>query len=324
MLAAGPLVKKFEEEMSRYLGAAGGVATSSGTDALFLALKALGVGRGDEVILPTYVCRSVWDAVAMVGATPVLCDISDAWCMSAETVERCLSARSKAVIVVHTFGVVAEATAIRRCGLPLIEDCCQALGARGNGAAAGAVGDCCVLSFHATKLLTTGEGGMLLARDPRLLERARALKGGGGSLAVRYRQPMSDLAAALGLSQLGAYEASLRRRREIADFYFRKLEGLPVSLPAAVRPRSIFFRFPLRVRGGDFEEIRRAFEREGVHVRRGVDALLHRECGLRAEDFPVAEQTFAETVSIPLYPSLTDEDCARVVAACCKIFGGWE
>lgn len=322
MIAEGALVRKFEQEMSLYLGLRGGVATSSGTSALFLALLALGAGEGDEVIIPTYTCRSVWDAVRATGATPVLCDVGDDWCMSAETIRPHIGPKTKSIVVVHTFGIMADVEAIRALGVPVIEDCCQALGAKSGARVAGTRGELCVLSFHATKLLTTGEGGMVLGGDEKLLAKLRALKEGEGAgpLSLRYRQPLSDLQAALGLSQLSKYDNFLRRRRLIAEQYFTELEGLPIELPRAVRERSIFFRFPLSI-SLEFDALRRRFDAEGIQVRRGVDALLHRQCGLSSENFPVAERCFYRTLSIPLYPALGSLDCARIVEVCRRIFG---
>jgi perosamine synthetase len=320
MIAEGAAVKAFEKAVSDYLQLAGGLATSSGTDALFLGLKSLNLAAGDEVVMPTYVCRAVWDAVHATGATPVLCDVSDDWCMNADTVKPAITNRTKAVIVVHTFGIVADIEPICALGVPVIEDCCQSFGAKHKGTLAGTFGRLCILSFHATKLLTTGEGGMVLTDDADLLDRLRSLKHGDEmELVVRYRFAMSDLQAALGLSQLQRYEGFLARRREIAGHYFEQLEELQITLPIAIKDRSIFFRFPLRV--PDFEPIRRAFEAEGIQVRRGVDVLLHRNLGLDPAGFPQAERCYAETVSIPLYPALRDNDCQRIVEACQRSFG---
>lgn len=320
MIAEGALVSEFEQAVSRYLGLEGGVAASSGTSALFLALSALGAGAGDEVIIPTYTCRSVWDAVRLTGATPVLCDVGEDWCMNTETVKPLVGPRTKGIVLVHTFGIMADVGGICALGVPVIEDCCQALGVTSGEARSGAVGDLCVLSFHATKLLTTGEGGMVLATDERLLSKLRTLKRGAGEpLVLRYRQPLSDLQAALGLSQLGKYANFLRRRRLIAEQYFRGLDGLPVELPLGVRERSIFFRFPVSI-NGDFDTFRRRFDTEGIQVRRGVDSLLHRQCGLSREDFPGAERCFSRTLSIPLYPALSSEECNRIVEVCRRVF----
>jgi perosamine synthetase len=319
MIAEGRTAAAFEEAASAYLGMRGGVATSSGTSALFLALKACDVGPGDEVVLPSYVCRSVRDAVVCAGARPVLCDVDDDWCMSAATVKPALSAASRAVILVHPFGIAADARPICTLGVPVIEDCCQALGARNADGMVGRAGVACVISFHATKLLTTGEGGMLLSNDPALLTKVRQLKNGTpNGREVRWRQPMSDLQAALGLSQLSQYETFLERRRRIADAYFAGLADLPVRLPTLVRGRSMFFRFPIRC-GQDFAMLRTGFEAEGVQVRQGVDALLHGSESERAQPFPGAENCYRETISVPIYPALSDAERERVINACRKI-----
>lgn len=320
MIAEGKRVLEFEAAVSQYLGLTGGVAASTGTSALFLALQALQVKAGDEVIIPTYVCRSVADAVVAAGATPVLCDIGDDWCMNADTLKPHLSPRTKAIVLVHIFGIAADPGGILELGIPVIEDCCQALGAWYAGAMAGSFGQLCVLSFHATKLLTTGEGGMVLTGDRGLLEKLHTLKHGTPNLAVgRHRHPLTDIQASLGLSQLKQYPSFLERRRAIADYYFSQLEGLPVQLPDVVRGRSIFFRFPLRIRG-DFATLQKLFAEHGIQVRRGVDSLLHRQMGLNPAMFAMAEQRWVETLSIPIYPSLSYDDCQRVAIACRRLF----
>lgn len=232
MIAEGEMVGRFEHEVSRYMGIAGGVAASSGTSALFMVLKGLSIGEGDEVILPSYVCQSVWEAVAAAGAQPVLCDIQEDWCMSIDTVRPRVTRRTKAVILVHIFGIVANADGIFSLGIPVIEDCCQAVGAKYDGRMAGTLGQACLLSFNATKLLTTGEGGMVLTNDVTLLKKMRQLKQGNAErMTSRYSSPLTDIQAALGLSQLARYAAFLDRRRAIADYYFSELDGLPLSLP---------------------------------------------------------------------------------------------
>ena len=309
MIARGDETAAFEAEVGMRLGMPPGVATPTGTRALACSLQALGVGAGDDVIVPTYVCRAVRDAVRGVGADARLCDVDDAWCLTAETVERAVGPRTRAIVAVHTFGIAADVAALRRFGVPLIEDCCQALAAPGTARD----GDVTILSFHATKLLTTGEGGMALTRDPALGARIRSLASGS-------REALSDLQAALGRAQLARYETFLDRRRAIAGRYFSALVDLDVRLPAGVKDRSIFFRFPLRV-AGEVERLRAAFAADGIQVRRGVDALLHDlDDGNGA--FPGAERCFAETLSLPIYPSLESEECERVIQACRHVFAG--
>jgi UDP-4-amino-4-deoxy-L-arabinose-oxoglutarate aminotransferase len=316
MIAEGTMVEKFEQAISQYLGLLGGVAASSGTDALFLAMKALEIRSGDEVIIPTYVCRSVWDAVKLTGAEPILCDIGEDWCINHDTVKPHITRRTKAIIVVHTFGIMADVEPIGKIGIPVIEDCCQSLGVKADGIMAGTFGLLCVLSFHATKLLTTGEGGMVLTEDGDLLEKLIGLKyGGKRPYAIRYRKPLSDLQAALGMSQLAQYDDFLHRRKLIADYYFRELKNLVVGLPHHIRDRSVFFRYPLRV-DRDFKQLRTSFDAEGIQVRRGVDTLLHRLFKAETGTFPTAENYFKETLSIPLYPALTRKESKRIVNSC--------
>lgn len=312
MIAQGRRVAAFEEAVAEALGAGGAVATSSGTAALVLGLKALGVGTGAEVVLPTYVCRSVLEAVTTVGAAPVLCDVGAGWVMTPDDVAAVLSRRTAAIVVVHTFGRVADVPGFVALGVPIIEDACQAFGARLAGRPVGALADLGVCSFHATKCLTTGEGGMLVGRTPALLARARALR---DEHPARVPAPMSDLQAALGLSQLARYGAFLDRRLAIARRYLEALATLPVGLPVRGADEALFFRFPVRV-AGDVDALIPRFEATGVQVRRGVDALLHRPLGMDAGRFAGAERLFATTLSLPLYPALSDDEAAAVVAAC--------
>lgn len=315
MVAEGFKVRQFEVAIADYLGLIGGVATSSGTTALFLALRALDIGPGDEVILPTYVCRSVMDAVRWTGGTPVLCDISEDWCVNRQTVEPLVRKNTKAIIVVHTFGIAADVGPIASLGIPVVEDCAQSLGGILDSRKVGSFGTFCVCSFQAIKLLCTGEGGMVLCKDEQWLQRLKACAGIGSPSQDVYRFPMSDIQAALGLSQLGRYQKLLERRQKIATFYFEQLRDLPVVLPDKIRHKSVFFRFPLRI-NSSFDAVKAAFDSQGVQVRRGVDVLLHRLLGLDQAPFQEAERRYAETVSIPLYPALSDVLARRVVEAC--------
>jgi UDP-4-amino-4-deoxy-L-arabinose-oxoglutarate aminotransferase len=320
MIAEGEVVEQFEQAVSKYLGMAGGVATSSGTTALFLALKCLDVGEGDEVVIPSYVCRSVWDAVSATGARPVLCDIGEDWCINIHTVEPHITRKTKAIILVHIFGIVADADPLLDLGIPIIEDCAQAFGARRGNKIAGTFGRISITSFQATKPFTTAEGGMALSNNENVLKKIRGLKKGVTDfLALRYLYPMTDLQAALGLSQLARYDEFLHRREEIANYYFSELKDLPLQLPRAIRDKSIFFRFPLRTKR-DFEELKASFLLRGIHVRRGVDSLLHRQCGMKSDDFPGTERLFSETVCLPLYPALNNQHVKKIVTSCQEIF----
>jgi perosamine synthetase len=317
MIVQGERTRDLERAVAAWHGLAdeGSVAVASGGAAVLLALLALGAGPGDEVVLPSYVCQSVLEAVASSGARPVVCDVGEGWVVTPADVARHLGPRTRALVVPHMYGIFADVAAFRRFGLPIVEDCAQAVGGRGSRPE----GDIAVFSFHATKCLTTGEGGLALAREPRLAAELRRLRD-GDTVAPRQRvfAPLPDPSAALGLSQLARYAEALARRRELWARYRERLEAvLPGCCAAYPVERSMFFRFVIRVRGG-VDAYEAAFLARGVNVRRGVDRLNHRLLGLGDHDFPVSVRLFETTLSLPLYPALTDDEhrwCADAAAA---------
>ncbi len=302
MLSNGEKVALFSSFCRDYLSFPFAYPTSSGTAALILALIGVGIKRGDEVIVPVYVCRSVADAVSSIGAKLVFCDIGSDWRMEAATVVPLIGRKTKAVIVVHPFGIKVDMKNIAELGIPVIEDCCQSF-ARGYGW----TGVAAVYSFHATKCLSTGEGGLLACRDETMAIRIK-------KHLQEYSDPcrMSDLAAALGLSQLARYDLFLKRRKDLAELYFDELAP-HLTAPLRNAGESIYFRFPL-VFNGSFDDLQRAYLEHGVHVRRGVDCLLSRG------RFPNALARFNQTLSIPLYPALEDADAGKIIYATRKVF----
>jgi perosamine synthetase len=320
-LAQGERTLAFEQAIGRWVGVRHpGVGVASGSAATLLALMALGVGRGDEVILPTYVCHTVLQAVVTASAVPVLCDVGQDWVVSPDEVAGHLTKLTKAVIVPHMYGIFADVKPIRDLGVPVIEDCAQAVGSEGEWTVQG---DIAVFSFHPTKCLTTGEGGMALSRDAALNDHMRALRDGcSGDIGWRLFSPLSDIASALGLSQLNRYATALRIRAELADGYLNSLEPIiPDYVPRVPKGRTMWFRFPLRAPGG-IDLWQDPFYRSGIHVRRGVDRLLHRLLNLTDERFPKSVQHFEETVCLPIYPALSGEEHHRVVTSAQEIFSG--
>lgn len=308
MIAKWNITEEFGKAISKHVGAGDCVACGSGTAALQLALLALNIGKGDEVILPTYVCQSVADAVMSTGATPIFCDVGGLWNMEPENVEKKISSSTKAIIIVHIYGIYADTPSFKKYRIPLIEDFCQCFGPKNNPATK-ATGDVSFYSFHATKCLTTGEGGAISSNNADLM---RTIKGIFSRNAVA--SPMTDIQSALGLSQLNRYETFIRRREDIANFYFNDFPKYLTESIASVRHKSMFFRFPLRFPSKiDFEKIRNQFERDGIAVRRGVDELLHRRFGLSDNEFPNAVKCFDETLSIPILPFLKENDLERIV-----------
>ncbi|MBS0150356.1 MAG: DegT/DnrJ/EryC1/StrS aminotransferase family protein [Nitrospira sp.] len=320
MLAQGELCRVLELKLAEWVAAVDGVATGSGSAALVLALKALGVGAGDEVILPSYICRSVLEAVITVKGVPVLCDVGKEWVMTAESVVCRLTSKTKAIIAAHMYGVFADIKSIAELGIPVIEDCAQAVEDCRQRPVHGEVA---IFSFHPTKCLTSAEGGLVVSSDLGMAEKMREIRDGNVAEAKpRLFAPLSDLTAGLALSQLKRYPTMLARRRSIAERYLATLEHISsVSLNREAFANSMFFRFPVRTKGG-LQSCQQAFLDRGIHVRRGVDMLLHRLIGLADREYPVSTELFHTTVSLPIYPALSVNEEASCVENAALIFSG--
>jgi dTDP-4-amino-4,6-dideoxygalactose transaminase len=326
-LAQGPRVAEFERAMAAWIGLSGGVAVSSGTAALHLALLAVGVGPGDEVLIPSYVCSALWLATVRIGAVARLVDIDlPTYALDPAQVKKAVTTRTRAIIVPHPFGLPADLAKLRKLRVPLIEDCAQTLGATQAGCAVGTVGQAVVCSFYATKLLCTGEGGMVLSNDQALLEKVRALRDYDEQSALNpmaFNHKMTDLQAALGLSQLSRLPSFLKRRSEIAEEYRAAFSQLPIELPTVPSDRThVFYRYVVRLRGkGESRSHPRGMaalldtllahlERRGLQCRRPVFRPLHRYLG--EDGYPETERASDTALSVPIYPSLTDDDVHRV------------
>jgi perosamine synthetase len=321
-LAQGPRVTAFEARVARLTGTAGGVAVSSGTAALHLALVALGVGPGDDVILPSYLCAGPLHAIQHAGATPRLVDCDPTtYNLDPTHVKRSLTRNTKALLVPHLFGLPADLSELLSLGVPVIEDCAQALGATYRGRPVGGFGELAICSFYATKVITTGEGGMLLARDVRLLRRAQDLReyDKRRTFRTRFNYKMTDFQAALGLSQLRQLPVFLAKRRALADRYNQELGGLPLAGPFVPADRDhIFYRYVVRVGRGLVPMLTR-LEQAGVSARRPVFRPLHGY--LKLAGFPGTEEAWRTALSLPIYPTLKG-DIERVIGAVRRLFLG--
>jgi perosamine synthetase len=249
----GPYVNKFEEDFSRFVGVRHGVAVSNGTVALHLALVALGIGPGDEVIVPDLTFAATINAVLYCGATPVIVDVDrQTWCMSRDAVKRASTAQTKAIIPVHLYGRPAEIGPItdfaRGRGIAVVEDCAEAHGARYRGKAVGQFGDVSCFSFYANKIVTTGEGGMCVTDSAELATSLRVLRDHGMSPdrsywheRVGFNYRITNLQAAIGQSQIWRVHEVLQRNARIAALYREALKGIPdvrfpPELPDEYRP----------------------------------------------------------------------------------------
>ena len=329
-LSPSPVIEQFESAAARAVGQSGGVAVSSGTAALYLTLRALGIGRGDEVVLPSYVCSALWHAVTAAGATPRLAEIDPAsFNLSPSAARKRLTRRTKAIIVPHLFGLPADLSALRALGPALIEDCAQTLGVRYRGRPVGSFGVATICSFYATKLITAGEGGLIASSSPRVLARLRAARAYDEQprLAPSFNFKLSALHAALGLSQLRRLRRILALRRGIARRYDRAFADLPVIVPPRFYDRGhAYYRYVVRVplpagqAGGGAGPVMARLHRLGVTARRPVFEPIHDALGLRG--YPVTDRAWQEALSLPIYPGLNASEMARVIAAVRTLLGG--
>jgi dTDP-4-amino-4,6-dideoxygalactose transaminase len=313
-VAQGPEVAAFEQELAARLGVEAVAAVSSGSAALELALRALGVGPGAEVVIPTYVCDALHHAVRRAGATPVLADADpETLSLAAADARARLTAQTRCLIVPHAFGLAVDLGPFLALGVPVIEDCAQTLGACLDGRPVGSFGTLAVCSFYATKLLTTGEGGAV-AGPAALIERVRDARDYDEreDLTPRVNAKLSDIAAALGRGQLARFDTFVARRRAIAARYRERLHGAPCASPPDVGPRHVYHRFVVQVERAP-EAVQAALAARGVAARRPVFRPAHRALGLAG--FPVAERLWQRTLSLPCYPTLTDGEVDTVARA---------
>ncbi len=308
-LAQGKYVRRFEQALSRYIGTRDAVATNSGTSALHLALLSLGIKSGDEVILPSYLCTSVLNAVNYVGAKPVIVDINeDDFNISLAATRRNLTRRTKAIIVVHQFGFPTDIKSFLRLGVPVIEDCAQAIGAKINNRRVGSLGTLAIYSFYATKMLATGYGGMVSSNDRGLINKIKDLRDFDerDNYITRYNYQMSDLVAAMGIEQLKRLNEFVRRRQYIARVYSRRFKGISCQLPRISKGTNpAFFRYVIRVRKS-LSSFIKAMKRKGIETKRPIYKPLHRYLGLNKASFPNTEKAYGSAISLPIYPTLIE------------------
>lgn len=347
-LGTGPRVAQFETNFRTYKGAGTAVAVNSGTAALHLAAVAAGLKPGDEVIVPAVTFCATVNAMVHAGATPVLADV-DPCTMNLDPadVARRITPRTRALVPVHFAGRPCDMASLRqladRHGLVIIEDCAHAVETEYQGCPAGTLGDFGCFSFYVTKNITTGEGGMVLARRPEDAARIKTLSLHGLSrdawnrfsdkgyrhyavVDCGFKYNMTDLQAALGIHQLARLEEHWNRRQQIWRRYMENFRSLPLELPAPFEPgtRHALHLFTLLVdetqTGIARDEFLERMTAQGIGV--GVHYLSLAEhpyyqerFGWRPEDYPSALTTGRQTVSLPISARLTDADVARVIRA---------
>jgi dTDP-4-amino-4,6-dideoxygalactose transaminase len=331
-------VTQLEDRFAAFLEGAGAIAVNSGTSALILALRTLGVKPGSEVILPSYTCLALLNAVTQVGGTPVLVDNTyhvDAmnFNMSIDDVKENLSSKTAAIIVPHMFGVPVEIDRIIAMGVPVIEDITHSLGGYYKNRPMGAWGHLSISSLHASKMIASGEGGILISNSGQLYDRARYLNGWESEQAslrlqagnlpkyeIRYNFHMNGIAAALGLSQFNKIQDFVEKRRELAVRYTERLSQISRIKCPRVNSSNIFYRYLVSVENSEVITIIKKFTEAEIEAGRGVYPALHNYLGKLPEDFPGAERALKTLVSIPLFPSLSEEEVEYLMQVCERVF----
>jgi perosamine synthetase len=321
-VADGPLVRQFEHELAPWLGAKSGVAVNSGSNALQIALLGVGVRPGTEVLVPAYCCAALLNAIAATGASAVLVDSEPGGHnLSFEHARGLVGANTSAVVVVHMFGDPADTARFRELGIPVVEDCAQSLGARRGGAYTGARGHAAIGSFFATKVITTGHGGIATSPNSECVARMRDLVEYDNREAwePRFSYGFTELQAALGLQQVRALDGFLLRRRAIADYYTGRFVARHIGVPRhAEDVEPIFYRYVLRARSAD--EALAALRETGVDAKRPVYRPLHHYLG---GDYPRAQAAHEQIVSLPIYPELSPAQMTRVADAVLALEDLW-
>ena len=313
-IAQGERVDAFESAFCNHVGVGHAAAVSSGTAALHLTLAALGVSENDEVILPSYVCIALLNAVRYVGAVPVLADIDPETAnIDPRDAASRITTKTRAVIVPHLFGRPADMASLMKLDVPIIEDCAQAIGGTWQNRPLGTIGHAAIYSFYATKVMTTGEGGMVASASQSLVDRIRDLRDYDNRMddRLRYNYKMTDIQAAIGAIQLSRLADFVKKRRSIAEDYTKAFAplGLQVPLPD---PGQIYFRYTIRLKDeGTIERWMRMLKGKGICCARPVYQPIHRT--LKLPGYGHSEAAWQQLLSVTIYPSLSLTAMGQVI-----------
>jgi perosamine synthetase len=310
-LSQGPEVAALEKEIAKIYKGSEVIVVSSGTAALYLSLIALGITPINKVIIPSYTCNSLYSSVNLAGANAVCADVAQSSVnIDKNTILPLLSKEVKAVIVPHMFGFLANITSIKKLGLPVIEDCAQAVGGRyPDGTLLGSKGDIAILSFFATKLIPAGEGGACITRNHKAAEIIRQLRDCDKKLPhdKAFNFKMTDISASLARAKLKNLESNVRQRSKIAK-EFDKVFGMSSFRSRSATPQVVCFRYLVSLRN-NIESFLRKAQAAGITCSKPTWLALHHSIGGYC---PNAEKLERTLVSVPLYPGLTKTEIERI------------
>jgi dTDP-4-amino-4,6-dideoxygalactose transaminase len=324
----GPEVSAFEAEFAQYVGATHAIGVANGTDALTIALQAMGVGRGDEVVVPSFSFYASAEAIVPTGASVVFCDIDPGtFCVTVETVRAALTPRTKAVIAVHLFGNVAPVAEIEALGVPVLEDAAQAAGSRGPYGRPGALGTAATFSFYPSKNLGAfGDAGAITTNDAALAERVRALRFHGSTDKQTFEQAgynsrLDELQAAILRVQLPYLERWADGRRTAAHRYEASaLAGLCALPRATDRSDPAWHLYVIRSERAD--ELETALRAGGIEARAYYRVPIHRQPAMLADlTLPGTDEAARTNLALPISPVLSETQVSEVVAAISAALG---
>ncbi len=333
---SGAKVQAFEGAFAEYVGTKYGVAVNSGTAALHIALEALGVGKGDEVIVPPLTFFATVSSVLYLGAVPVFADIDlDDLCLSPESVLEKITPKAKAIVPVHLFGAAAKMDRFIKIsetkGIPVLEDCAQAHGSEYAGRRVGGFGAAGAFSFFATKHITTGEGGMITTNDQKLAEVAKILRNHGmegrdDHVRLAYNNRMTEMEAAMGLVQLGKLESLNAARIRNSEYLLGKIGALPwteIPTPSKEQVKHTYFWCPVMVKedyGKNIHDLKAHLREHRIGFRERYEAPLYKQPVLQklGLDYshiflPNVEKVAGKIIGLPNHPGLSRQELDRIV-----------
>jgi dTDP-4-amino-4,6-dideoxygalactose transaminase len=323
-LTMGPKTVEFERLLAGLAGTGHAVAVSSGTAALHVAVLALGLGPGDEVLVPAYTFPATGNVVRLAGATPVLVDVDPVtMCIDPEDAARRVTPRTKAILAVHLFGRPARLEQLP--DLPIVEDAAGALGASRGGRPCGSLGALACFSFHPRKIVTTGEGGAITTNDAELAERSRSLRHHGWSPSDAYvdlpapafNYRISEIEAALGVPQLRRFDELYEAYDRVARGYTERLRDLVTPPSTDEGDRHGWQAYVVQVE--DRDRVMESLRADGIQCQIGTYAL-HRLSAYRGQgDFPGADAAFERALALPLHARLAEDELDRVAEAIDKV-----
>ena len=328
----GEFIGEFEESFARYIGARHAVATSNGTTALHLALEALGVGAGDEVLVPTLTFVSTANAVSYTGAKPVFLEAHpDYWCIDPNKIKDKITKKTKAIIPVHLYGHPCDMDPILEIAeehnLSMIEDAAEAHGAEYNGKKVGGFGDVNCFSFFGNKIITTGEGGMCLTDSEKIYKKMRILRDHGTNPGKHYwcdvrgfNYRMTNLQAAVGCAQVARIDELIKKKRGIAWEYNKILSGLAgITIPPEESwAKNVYWLYSVLIEDGfglSRDDVMKKLSRNGIESRPFFPPIHNFPMYNKKESFPLAEELSKKGINLPSSPKLTKEDVKRVAEA---------